>query len=159
MAKQAVSKPNRNSLKGLWGGTMAKQAEGCAVLRLPKRNSLYLRWGGFPKETVCTSDGEVRWQSKRRVVRWQVLPVWRALKLRKAYNMPWQWQSRHEPCCTPTVIPGAAPPRPRLGRGRQYPGKFKAQTDTQPGPYGFFVFVHFSAPHVFLQGKIDCGSR
>ena len=46
MAKQAVSKPNRNSLKGLWGGTMAKQAEGCAVLRLPKRNSLYLRWGG-----------------------------------------------------------------------------------------------------------------
>ena len=119
MAKQAVSKPNRNSLKGLWGGTMAKQAEGCAVLRLPKRNSLYLRWGGFPKETVCTSDGEVRWQSKRRVVRWQVLPVWRALKLRKAYNMPWQWQSRHEPCCTPTVIPGAAPPRPRLGRGRR----------------------------------------
>ena len=119
MAKQAVSKPNRNSLKGLWGGTMAKQAEGCAVLRLPKRNSLYLRWGGFPKETVCTSDGEVRWQSKRRVVRWQVLPVWRVLKLRKAYNMPWQWQSRHEPCCTPTVIPGAAPPRPRLGRGRR----------------------------------------
>ena len=25
---------------------MAKQAEGCAMLRLPTRNSLYLRWGG-----------------------------------------------------------------------------------------------------------------
>ena len=23
------------------------------------------------------------------------------------------------PCCTPTVIPGAAPPRPKLGRGRR----------------------------------------
>ena len=52
-------------------------------------------------------------------MRWQVVPVWRVLELRKLYNVPWQRQSRHEPCCTPTVIPGAAPPRPRLGRGRR----------------------------------------
>ena len=26
------------------------------------------------------------------------------------------------PCCTPTVIPGAAPPRPKLGRGRRILG-------------------------------------
>ena len=67
---------------------MAKQAEGCAVLRLSKaaagllrvlrpgqnvpcssfnRNSL---WGLSPIETVCSrAYGEVRWQSKRRVVR------------------------------------------------------------------------------------------
>ena len=109
---------------------MAKQAEGCAVLRLSKAAAGLLRLlrpgqnvpcSSFrsPIETVCRAYGEVRWQSKRRVVRWQVVPVWRVLELRKLYNVPWQWQSRHEPCCTPTVIPGAAPPRPRLGRGRR----------------------------------------
>ena len=36
----AVSKPNRN----LWGGTMAKQAEGCAVLRLSKTFEAFKAW-------------------------------------------------------------------------------------------------------------------
>ena len=39
-------------------------------------------------------------------------------------------------CCTPAVIPGAAPPRPRLGRGRR---RF---THTHTHIY-IFKFIHF----------------
>ena len=55
MAKQAVSKPNRNSLKGLWGGTMAKQAEGCAVLRLSKAAAGLLRVLRPGQNVPCSS--------------------------------------------------------------------------------------------------------
>ena len=71
---------------------MAKHAEGCAVLRLSKAAAGVLEvlevlevlggFGGFkawpkrameqlrsPIETVCRAHGEVRWPSKRRVVR------------------------------------------------------------------------------------------
>ena len=42
------------------------------------------------------------------------------------------------PCCTPTVIPGAAPPRPKLGRGRRICCEFQSL-----GPAPFFVVCHF----------------
>ena len=59
---------------------MAKQAEGCAVLRLSKAAAGLLevlrpaqkramQQFRSPIETVCRAYGEVRWQSKRRVVR------------------------------------------------------------------------------------------
>ena len=62
---------------------MAKQAEGCAVLRLSKAAAEVLEvleaFKACPKrameqfpspiETVCRAYGEVRWQSMRRVVR------------------------------------------------------------------------------------------
>ena len=51
----AVSKPNRNSLKGLWGGTMAKQAEGCAVLRLSKAAARLLRVLRPGQNVPCSS--------------------------------------------------------------------------------------------------------
>ena len=51
----AVSKPNRNSLKGLWGGTMAKQAEGCAVLRLSKAAAGLLRLLRPGQNVPCSS--------------------------------------------------------------------------------------------------------
>ena len=48
----AVSKPNRNSLKGLWGGTMAKQAEGCAVKLSKAAAGLFEGFKAWPKRAM-----------------------------------------------------------------------------------------------------------
>ena len=58
----------RSPIEGLWGGTMAKQAEGCAVLRLLKAAAGVLEVLR-PAQNVPCSSFEAQWQSKRRVVR------------------------------------------------------------------------------------------